>query len=637
MVKKTPKSKPVLLTFISLAVIVALAVLVYAFVTDQVTAPVAGGNYTTTLTVNCSADMINVANVTVYANASGGAAEYSTVLGSIANTSGNASWAEYYNTTVDISSLTVNSTYNVSCVFYNDTGVVGGNVSVSINSVTLDSVAPYVERVNVEYDNATIGGIYVGSIVVNATANDTAFGAKIPRAGGVWFNLTTNGIQRGFISASNMSDYNYNATIPAGTYPDGNYTIVVYANDSVNNLNKTENFTIILDSNGPNVTLNNISDYGNYSGTIKFNVTVADYVGVSSVFVNISNSSGGDGNHTLLNTTNFKHASNLTGEAGRLNRTFNHYNFTLITNTSAYPDGYYNFTVYTNDTTVAANLNNTNIYRIMIDNTAPSVTLTRNSNSTATTLTADVSISDGAGSGASPCSVTRTGGSPVMNGVSGATQTMYEEGLSCNTQYTYTVTCVDFAGNTASSSATSFSTEQCQGGGGGGSGSGGSGAATGKTYVLTDEQFEDGYTKELESNDKMEVTVASSSGASIKHSVKVSSVDANTVTIVVSSEPQSATLQVGDTRKFDVNGDDYYDIEVTLNSITAGKADITVMQISEEVTGASQAAEDEKQAAADEAAQDEPEEGASKTWVWIIVIVIILILIGAGYGIKKRK
>ena len=55
------------------------------------------------------------------------------------------------------------------------------------------------------------------------------------------------------------------------------------------------------------------------------------------------------------------------------------------------------------------------------------------------------------------------------------------------------------------------------------------------------------------------------------------------MTVVVSSEPQEAELFVGESKKFDINGDNIYDLDVFLEGITNGFVNLTVNGISEEV------------------------------------------------------
>lgn len=103
---------------------------------------------------------------------------------------------------------------------------------------------------------------------------------------------------------------------------------------------------------------------------------------------------------------------------------------------------------------------------------------------------------------------------------------------------------------------------------------------TGLTYAVTDAQFILGYTKEISLNDRFRVSVGDE-----LHHVQFVEVTATTATINVSSETQQATLEIGETKNFDVNADDNYDLSVKLNSIniTSSKADFTVMVASGEV------------------------------------------------------
>ena len=63
---------------------------------------------------------------------------------------------------------------------------------------------------------------------------------------------------------------------------------------------------------------------------------------------------------------------------------------------------------------------------------------------------------------------------------------------------------------------------------------------------------------------------------------------ATTATISVASTPQIATLNVGETKKFELTGDNSYDISVTLVSITnATKITLTLKAISEQIPAVS--------------------------------------------------
>ncbi|HUS51720.1 MAG TPA: hypothetical protein VMZ91_16250, partial [Candidatus Paceibacterota bacterium] len=124
----------------------------------------------------------------------------------------------------------------------------------------------------------------------------------------------------------------------------------------------------------------------------------------------------------------------------------------------------------------------------------------------------------------------------------------------------------------------------------------------------------------------------------IEHSAGVVALTTTTATINVSSTPQTAILNIGDTRRFDVTDDNYYDVQATLNSISNNKADITIKSIHEEITVETAAEEQEKETAAAEVKETEEIE-ARKTALWTLLIIIAVIIIAVIVYLiyKKRK
>jgi hypothetical protein len=169
----------------------------------------------------------------------------------------------------------------------------------------------------------------------------------------------------------------------------------------------------------------------------------------------------------------------------------------------------------------------------------------------------------------------------------------------------------------------------------GGGGAGGAGAATSLTYVITDEQFMSGYTKELAKNDQIKINISNES-----HYVKIAALTASAATIEVSSTPQQAVLNIGDEKKFDVTGDNYYDLSVKLNSInaTSNKTSVTVKSLHElfssSITGEIVAPEDNKTA-------EEKTKGSglaqANTLLWVIIIVVVIIIAVVYYIIYRKK
>lgn len=197
-------------------------------------------------------------------------------------------------------------------------------------------------------------------------------------------------------------------------------------------------------------------------------------------------------------------------------------------------------------------------------------------------------------------------------------------------------------GDNSQASTFSFSQESSgngdtssSGGGGGGSTTGGGGAA-GKTYVLTDEQFGQGYKKELGVNDRFKFTLEKET-----HYVTVDTVTSSTVRINVTSEVQQATLSVGEEQKFELTGDNYYDLSVKLNAIntTSSKADLTIKKIYEEIPAEllTTTVPVETTTTPVEAPTAGVIEAAMGVSPWLIVIVIIIIIAAVGFWFYKRK
>ncbi len=362
---------------------------------------------------------------------------------------------------------------------------------------------------------------------------------------------------------------------------------------------------ITIDYTAPNVSsFYTTTDNGNYSGSaLVLNASVSDATaGMDSVYFNITYPNGSQ--------LNFTKASSPTAD---------YYNISL--DTTGFTDGKYNITVYSNDT--INNQNNSEQISVTLDTTAPTVSLSKSS-STKNSLTIDITASDATSGLNGICTVSRSGAS-----VSGTTS-LTESGLSCGTSYSYIVTCYDHASNSGSSSSTSFSTDACSGGSS--LSDSDLAALKAKTYIISEAQFTEGYSKQLAKYDKIKVPVGTE-----KHIVEINEVSAEKVTIKISSTPQEATLVIGDERKFDVTNDGYYDIYVKLNSIADNKANVSIKSIYEKISEASKSEEQKKEQEAVSGADETiTETGNAKLW-WIIGIVVVLVLAGIGYGVKKKR
>ncbi len=115
---------------------------------------------------------------------------------------------------------------------------------------------------------------------------------------------------------------------------------------------------------------------------------------------------------------------------------------------------------------------------------------------------------------------------------------------------------------------------------GGGTGGGWISAPNGWTFTLivSNEQMIGGWRRALGKMHRFRFRVNN-----LEHSLGVINIDGRRVTIQVSSEPQTAILEPGESTRFDVDLDGWYDVYATLHGVEDGKADLTVQSIREEV------------------------------------------------------
>ncbi len=504
--------------------------------------------------------------------------------------------------------------FNITIRLVNASGFNETNVSIQVNDTTM----PEVQGANIT--SLATGQNYsgvTGLLLLNVTVRDNG------PLSAVRFNITNaTAVHNGTFTASNPNGNIWNTTVNLTVYPDGIYNITVWANDTGNNLNNSARaFTIRFDNTKPEVQEANISaplSNSNQTSAITLNVTVRDVTSsIGTVFFNITNSSGAQ-NATLVGT-----------QEGSYYRV-------LVFNTTGYPDGLYNITIFVNDT--ANNLNSTAlISRVRFDNTAPTVTITRSSSSTLTSVVADVAVTD-SGSGINrTCDVDST-----LAAVSGsaASQTLTETGLSCGKAISYTVTCYDRV-SLSSTATASLAPDGCVTSTGSSSGKSSSTSTAGTTtwlatYAADSQELsaQGPVTRSLGAKERIRVKVGTET-----HNVGVITITADSVTLEIASTPQSATMKVGEMRKFNTNNDTYYDISVKLVSITNSKASLVIEGIHELIT----AVEEQKQQAAQKAATatgaaaPAPAKASSSSKViWTVVIVLVLIIL-AVVVMRRRK
>jgi len=395
--------------------------------------------------------------------------------------------------------------------------------------------------------------------------------------------------------------FSFNAS--ASTPGDYNFSVVTTNSSGTS----TSNISITInDTTVPEVQEANFSSpvtSGNYSGTLVLNVSIIDNGVLDTVFFNITNSSG------QQNATST--ASNPSG---------NVWNASI--DTSGFPDGVYNITVFANDT--YNNLNNSaRVHSLKFDNTNPSPTASCSPSSVSTGATF-------------PCSCSASDATSDVQTTSSSSTSPENTGTPATAgTFTYTCSATDYAGNTASSTASYTVTS-----GGGTSSSSGGGATTwSNTFVEDDKELESKgiVTKQLSSKQRVKLKVGGET-----HYVGVLSVSSDKAEVEISSTPQKVTLLIGESKKFNVDDDNSYDLLVVLNSITNNKADLAISEINEEIPSAqtdegSSAQTDEGEAGTGEETSQNVPEGKSRVGIVIAVILVILILVGVAFFVWKKN
>ncbi len=430
---------------------------------------------------------------------------------------------------------------------------------------------------NVVFNNNVTSLYDEGSFIVNWTNATTDTGYTIY----IWMNDVLVNTTASNNSATAMTFVNST---------EANYTFTVEALNGTSGFSaNASNVSMYIDTTAPVI---NLVDYTNATlknatSTLELNISVTDLL------------SGETGSYCLVD---------INGTNETIAVASNWCNSTVF-NLTGLSDGNHTIDVHVNDTVNNFGVNNS--YIVWIDSTAPSTTLSLTSYFP-TSINLAFTTSDGT------CTSNR-------GTVSGTTIT--ETGLSCAKSYSYTLTCIDSVGNRASRT-TSYSTSSCSGL------AGSSSSFEGSTFVLSESQFVEGFMRALPVGDRIKFKANNED-----HYVEILSLTSNTVKINVSSDPQQATLSIGDSRKFELNGDNFYDLLVTLNSINSNKADITTKSINEEITDETIAdEEEEEEAASGEAKSEEAGEVSEKknnlVALWIVIGLVIIIIV--WYLFRKR-
>jgi len=184
------------------------------------------------------------------------------------------------------------------------------------------------------------------------------------------------------------------------------------------------------------------------------------------------------------------------------------------------------------------------------------------------------------------------------------------------------------------------SNEESSSSSGGGGGGGGSTVASTSTYsVYTKAELDQGYSKDIESGDKLRINISL-----VYYYVTADEISDTSVKMNITGGYDQIIFNIGDSKNFDVDGDGVYDITVTVNSIntTAYEANVKVQTYTVPPETPGEATEETEEAKVEETEETMPEEtGGFPTWATLAIVAVIL---AVGYfwfihekGIKTKK
>jgi len=433
------------------------------------------------------------------------------------------------------------------------------------------------------------------SVLINRTTtfdikcNDTL---SLPNTIQLWGNWNGTWAAN---NTNNSAINNIFSNITVNFSTDGTFTWAVWCNDSAGNgAWTTTNKTFTIGAN-PTATFGTvpINAYNSSSANVVFGLKCSDAHNVDTM--------------QLWGNWSGSWAANNTNSSGLVNNTFSNISITNLA------DGTYKWAVYCNDSDSNFDWTDTN-RTLIIDTTNP-------------TASASCTPRDLRNGEPTTCTCS---GADTTSGIYTKTANSVVDTSSLSGTQTYTCTVTDYAGNSASATATYVVTD----GGGSSLPSGGTSTTfwTAGTHTVTNEQFAESFTKEVSVKQRLKINIGTQ-----EHHVGLTGITATTATIEIASDPQTATLSIGDERKFEVTDDDYYDIFVKLNSITNSKANITIKSINELITEQSITKEDTKEQ--ESTAIKTKETTTPKVYLWttgIIAAIVIIVLI-ILYPKKKKR
>lgn len=459
-------------------------------------------------------------------------------------------------------------TYDLIILIENATGITTQNLTITIT----DTIGPI-------FNNVSNYSITRSSAIINWTTNVTANYT-------LFYRNTVNQTNITIYSSSLALNHSLNIVNLSSS---SEYSYNILSCDTNNNCNTSETYTFNTTSYATNasyinhedtvsgiynITINN-SDTNAYNNITEINITLPTGINFTS-FTNNSNFAGIFSNSSALSLS-FRNNTGLVmnnsvgniwfSAAARAN--FNGTYIVTITVTSTFGIASNSFSVRINDST-APTISTSSIASSSVDSESATITWTTNEAANSTVCYDDdnnPSCSD---------SIKSENGFVTSHSV-------VLSDLAPDTQYYYEVLSCDANRNCASltNEDETFTTDEEDEE----SGSSGS-SSTSSDYWLATPSYSD---KELKDRGNINVSLALRERARIKIEgdrfyVGVVKLSSSSVTINVSDVDElwlQDKFSEGDSKKYEVTGDAYYDLELTLKDIKNSEAEITIKYLHE--------------------------------------------------------
>ena len=412
-----------------------------------------------------------------------------------------------------------------------------------------------------------------------------------------------------------LNSFWFNATASTPGY----YNITVTTTNSTVSL--SSNISILVNDTTAPATVQYVAPgetgNANISRTnIAINVSVTDNGVINTINISLFNSSRA----LINNSANSVLATNSKS---------------LFANFTGLAQGVYYFNATVNDT--GGNNNTASTITIRVDTTAPTVALiSPNVSSSATTYTFSFNVTDTDGTGAQNCSLILD--NSVINFIAvvdstGATNTASNSSIAVGS-HNWSVNCTDYANNVGNSSKLAFTVTAAAAAAATTESSSGSSGFPTYTAAAARLSSTEGYEITARSNWKINLPIKGG------HSMTINSINAGIVSITILSTPQKGSLSAGETGKYDLDADGYYDLSVYVQSTTSGNAATLILKSINEQSPAVPAETAPEATDQPEETQPEPQQSplSSGGINWgIIILVIIVVVVAVVLLLVKKK